>query len=135
MYDRFLLPTLHLKMTLEMPTISERKEALEVLPSDLYDSFRGIINGIRQRPKASAELGIRVLMWLHFAFRPLSLEELQHALAVKKGHIEFDAGSIPSEKVLLDCCLGLVLVDEQTSTVRFTHFTVEEYFRDNAGTP
>ena len=106
-----------------MPTISQRREALEMLPSDLYDSFRDIITRIRQRPTASTELGMRVLMWIHFAYRPLKLVELQHALAVKKSHIEFDAGNIPSVTVLLDSCLGLVLVDEETMTVRFVHFT------------
>ena len=128
---RFLLPALHIKIVLEMPTIFERRKALDMLPSDLYDSFRGIINRIRRRP---TKLGIRVLTWLHFTHRPLKLTELQHALAVEKDHQELETGNIPSRKVLLKCCLGLVLVDEETSTVRFTHFTVEEYFRKNAGT-
>ena len=114
-----------------MPTISERRKALERLPSDLYDSFRGIIARIRRRP---TELGMRVLMWLHFARRPLELEELQHALAVEKSHLELDTGNIPSQKVILDYCLGLVVVDMKTSIVRFTHFTVEEYFSENAET-
>ena len=43
---------------------------------------------------SQADLGMRVLMWLHFAYRPLKLVELQHALAVKKSHIEFGAGNI-----------------------------------------
>ena len=110
-------------MILEKPTISQRRGALDILPTDLYDSFKGIITRIRQCPNASAELGIYVLMWLHFAQRPLKLAELQHALAVKKGHMEFDWDNIPSQKALLDCCLGLVLVDEETLTVRFVHFT------------
>ena len=121
-------------MVLEMPTSSQRREALEILPTDLYGSFQGIITRIRERPSASAKLGMQVLMWLHFALRPLKLAELQHALAVKKGHIEFDWGNIPSQKALLDCCLGLVIVDEETWTVRFVHYTLEEYFRDNART-
>ena len=130
-HDRFLLPTLHVKMILEMPTKAERREALVRLPTDLYNSFQGIITRIQGRPSASAELGMRILMWLHFAYRPLNLVELQHALAVRKGHMEFDSDYIPSQKALLDCCLGLVIVDEETLTVRFVHFTLEEYFRDN----
>ena len=121
-------------MILEMPTSSQRWEALEILPTDLYDSFQGIITRIRQRPNASAMLGMQVLMWLHFARRPLKLAELRHALAIKRGHMEFNWGNIPSQKTLLDCCLGLVLVDEETLTVRFVHFTLEEYFRDNSRT-
>ena len=116
-------------MILEMPTIAERRKALERLPTDLNDSFRGIITRIRRRP---TELGMQALMWIHFAHRPLKLIELQHALSVKESQKEFDADYIPSQKVLLDCCLGLILVDEETLTVRFTHFTIEEYFRINS---
>ena len=117
-------------MVLEMPTKSKRRKALEILPTDLYHSFKDIITRIRECPSASqAELGIQVLMWLHFARRPLKLVELQHALAVESSHTEFDADNIPPQKALLDCCLGLVLIDEETSTVRFVHYTLEEYFQ------
>ena len=132
-YARFLLPSLHIKMILDMPTIFERREALKILPTDLYKSFQSILTRIKGQPKSKADLGMCTLMWLHFARRPLKLVELQHALAVKKKHVEFEASNIPSLKVLLDCCVGLVLVDEETLTVRFTHFTLEEFFRDNAG--
>ena len=119
-------------MVLEMPTKSQRRKALETLPTDLYASFQGIITRIRGCPRTSqAKLGMRVLMWLHFARRPLKLAELQHALAVEKSDTEFDAENIPSRKALLGCCLGLVVVDDETLTVRFVHYTLEEYFRTN----
>ena len=100
-YCRFLLPSLHIKIVLEMPTKSKRRQALEILPTNLYDAFEGIITRIRESRRAGqAELGMRVLMWLHFAHRPLKLVELQHALAVEKSHTEFDADNIPPEKNL-----------------------------------
>ena len=114
-----------------MPTKSQRRKALNALPPDLLGAFRGIINRIRESPRKShAEFGLRVLMWLHFAYRPLSLEELQHALAVETGHTEFDVDNILPAEVLLGCCLGLVAVDKEKSTVRFVHYTLEEYFRN-----
>ena len=130
-HSSFLLPSLHIKMILELPTISQRREVLEMLPTNLNDTFRSIMTRIRGRP-TGAELGMRVLMWLHFALRSLTLVELQHALAVRKTHVEFDTGNIPSRKALLDSCLGLVIVNEETLKVRFVHFTLEEYFHDNA---
>ena len=120
-------------MILEMSTKSQRRRALETLPTGLYSSYKGIIARIRECPRESqGKLGMGVLMWLHFAYRPLKLEELQHALAVEKSHTEFDADNIPSQKVLLEYTLGLVLVDEETSTVRFVHYTLEEYLRKYA---
>ena len=120
-------------MVLEMPTKSQRRKALETLPTDLYTSFQDIISRIRGCSRTSqAKLSMRVLMWLHFAHRPLKLAELQHALAVEKSDTEFDADNIPSRKALLGCCLGLVVVDDETLTVRFVHYTLEEYFRANS---
>ena len=121
-------------MVLEMPTRSKRQEVLEKLPISLYDSFQGMITRIRESPNAiCAELGIRILMWLYFARRPLTLAELQHALAVERNYTEFEAGNIPSPKVLLDCCFGLVLLDKEMK-VRFVHYTLEEYLGEYART-
>src|SRR4029077_18249979 len=50
-------------------------------------------------------------------------------LAVNTDNTEFDVVNIPSQEVLLDYCLGLVVVDKETLTVRFVHYTLEEYFR------
>ena len=116
-------------MILRMPTKFKRRVALKTLPTDLRDSFQGIVTRIQEA--GQAELGMQVLMWLHFAYRPLKLAELQHALAVEKGHTEFFAENIPSKKVILDSCLGLVIVDEETLTVRYVHYTLEEYFCEN----
>ena len=117
-------------MVLGMSTKSKRRKALETLPDNLYGSFQGIISRIREYAEACQdELGMQVLMWLHFAHRPLKLVELQHALAVENGDTEFDAENMPTRKVLFDLCLGLAVVDEETLTVRFMHYTLEEYFR------
>ena len=32
----------------------------------------------------------------------------------------------------MDACLGLVILDEETKTIRFVHYTIEEYFRNRA---
>ena len=113
-------------MVLELPNKSQRVEALKNLPPGLTTTFQGIINRIQK--SLHAKLGLQVLMWLHFAYRPLKLAELQHALAVEKVHKEFNSKNITSQEVLLSCCFGLVVVDKETSTVRFAHYTIKEYF-------
>ncbi|KAF8421785.1 hypothetical protein EV426DRAFT_565060, partial [Tirmania nivea] len=124
----FLLPALHIAMVLEQATISKRRKALRTLPTELNDTFAGVIKRIQQS-RGHAELGMKVLLWLHLAYRPLKLKELQHALAVEKDDSYFEVDNIPSQKTILDCCLGLVQIDEETMTVRFIHYTLEEYFR------
>lgn len=33
--------------------------------------------------------------------------------------------------MMVDCCLGLVTVDEGSSVIRLVHYTNQEYFREN----
>ena len=114
-------------MVLEQPTMGKRRKALATLPSKLNDAYSHMVARI-QNSSRWCDLGMRVLMWLHLARRPLELDELQHALAVVRddGHIALEEDEIPAKKRLLDCCLGLVMVDEETLTVRFVHYTLEE---------
>ena len=50
----------------------------------------------------------------------------------KRGNINLDEGEIPPRKHLLRCCLGLVIVDEETITVRFVHYALEEYLKNDS---
>lgn len=72
-------------------------------------------------------MAISILAWVYLAKRQLRLDELQHALAVKSSDRFFDEDGIPSERSLLDSCLGLAVVEAETLTVRLTHFTLQEY--------
>ena len=65
-------------------------------------------------------------MWVSHAERPLSADEVCHALAVEPGSTEFNAGNVPSMSTLVTCCQGLITVDKE-STVRLIHFTLKEY--------
>ena len=131
---RFLLPELHMDIVLKKLTIAQRRKVLKNLPPNLYDTFKEIVIRIQDSEEDAATLGMQVLMWLHLAYRPLKLKEIQHALAVEKGETDLDFDNIPSREVLLDCCLGLLIVDEETSTVRFVHYSVEEFFREYSST-
>src|ERR1700753_3740628 len=129
---RFLLPALHIQMVLQNRTIRKRREALENLPEGLAASFTCTIDRIKQSEGHTADLGMRVLMWLHIAYRPLRVKELQEALAVEIGDEELAMDNIVSPQLLLDCCLGLVVIDAKTDTIRFVHYTLEEYFKEQA---
>ena len=66
-------------------------------------------------------------MWISHSERLLKAEELCHALAVEVKTTELNVHNVPSIRTLLNCTLGLVTVDEQESTVRLVHFTLQEY--------
>jgi len=61
------------------------------------------------------------------------VNELCHALSIEIGSPNLDTDSIPSIGLLPACFQGLVTVDNETSIVRLTHFTVQEYLRAHPG--
>ena len=73
-------------------------------------------------------LGMKALMWIHLAERPLRINELRVALAVEPGDTMLDDENLTPTTKLLDCCLGLVVIDDETSSVRLVHYSLEEYF-------
>ncbi|KAJ5935902.1 hypothetical protein N7454_005200 [Penicillium verhagenii] len=60
--------------------------------------------------------------------RELSLLEIQHALAVRRGASDFDEKFIADAGTLGSVCAGLVIVDQQNGTIDFIHYTTKEFF-------
>ncbi|KAF7514057.1 hypothetical protein GJ744_004382 [Endocarpon pusillum] len=45
---------------------------------------------IKDQESDHRDIAFKTLAWLTYAFRSLSLKELQHALAIEPGHFELD---------------------------------------------
>ncbi|KAI5783940.1 ankyrin repeat-containing domain protein [Peziza echinospora] len=128
----FLLPRLQIKTVLQEVTIWKRRNALATLPQSLDEAFSDMVGRILKTSSSlSPSLGERTLTLLHLAYRPLTLQEVQDALAVEPGTTERNESNVPCRETILKTCLGLVMVDEETSTVRFVHFTLEEHFKQH----
>ncbi|KAF8453547.1 hypothetical protein BDZ91DRAFT_49099, partial [Kalaharituber pfeilii] len=123
----FLIAALHIDMILNEQTIAMRRAALSNLLPDLYAAYNETIERMRESPRRY-ELGMKVLMWIYLAERALEVRELQHALSIEDGAKKLDPDNFPSKSTLLHCCCGLVTVDNETSTVRLVHYTLQEYF-------
>jgi len=114
---------------LEDATIHQRRQTLRRLAnsSGLDDAYSTTLNRMQEQKKSRVKLGMEAQMWISHSERPLKVEELCHALAVEVGATELNVENVPSIRTLLSCTLGLVTVDEQASTVRLIHFTLQEY--------
>ncbi|KAF8463345.1 hypothetical protein BDZ91DRAFT_661411, partial [Kalaharituber pfeilii] len=123
----FLMAVLHIDMILNELTIRKRRAALSNLPPGRHAAYDRTIERMRESPRRF-ELGMKVLMWIYLAERALKVIELQHALSVEDGAEALDPDKFTSESTLLHCCCGLVTVDNETSTVRLVHYTLQEYF-------
>jgi hypothetical protein len=88
-------------------------EALNNLPNDIDDIYNQAMERIEQQPKPDRELAERVLSWITYARRPLSVEELQHALAVSPKMTRMNLRALVFDWKLTSVCAGLVVIDEQ----------------------
>jgi hypothetical protein len=105
---------------------------LTKLPTKLYESFGNTIERIERQPEDLADQAMKILMWIHLAERPLSVDELLHALATEPGRHDLDRDNFPSRSTFLNCCLGLAITDDETLTMRLVHYSLEEYLKKQA---
>lgn len=75
------------------------------------------------------ELAGRTIACVTFAFRPLNLLELQHAVSVvDKRSDNILADDLKSTKIILDSCVGLVRLGANSTRVRLVHETTQQFF-------
>ena len=124
---RFLLPVLQIRTILKEPTIGGMEDTLNRSYTSLPNAFEGTIARICQLPESRKKIGLQSLMWICHAKRPLLVWELSEALAVQIGQKAPRPKHRPLPKVILDCCQGLVSIDDGVPTVRVVHYAVQEY--------
>jgi len=109
------------------------RRILDELPESLDETYERILREIRKSNQGHAR---RLLQCLVAAVRPLQVEELAEVLAV-----DFDASveGMPKlnpawrwedqEEAVMSACSSLVIVvkDEDSQIVQFSHFSVKEY--------
>lgn len=127
---RILLARLLIHQLSSEVTKKGLREALHTLPASLDYLYENILQKISSQMSEDAELANQVLMWLGFSYRPMSLRELQHALAVthiQPGETYLDEELLISTNVISGVCDGLVMVDEETDIIRMFHYSAQEY--------
>lgn len=103
------------------------RRALEAIPGEISDIYEKTLTRICTQFKDHAELAMRCLAWIFYAHRPLTAIELRHALAVEPGDEALDPSGIHDLDFLLSICGGLVTLEHEHDTIRFVHYTVQEY--------
>ncbi|KAJ3536445.1 hypothetical protein NM208_g6710 [Fusarium decemcellulare] len=130
----FLLAQLHLGSLIGKRSPASLKSALKKLPkgSDAYDhAYKHAMERIRGQAGDIEQLAIDVLSWIVCAFKPLTIEELRHALAVEIDNPLFDEENLPDAEDIVSSCVGLVTIDDESNIIRLVHYTAQEYFERN----
>ena len=129
--SRFLLAFLSIETILQERTIYRRRQRLGEMQDSLNlgGAYGTTLARIKAQDEEKARLGMAVLMWISHSRRPLRVDEIRHALAVRIGSNDLDYDDIPGISTMLVCCQGLVTIDKGTSTIRLIHFTLQEHLR------
>ena len=94
------------------------RNALETLPTGMNSTYNEAMKRIARQGEHDKQLAERVLSWITYACRPLTVRELQHAMAVRPNTTYLDTEAIEDELILTSVCAGLVVVDKKGSTIR-----------------
>ena len=131
---RFLLVSLNIRTILQEMTLHRRRQKLATMTTclGLGDAYDATIRRIKAQGEDGARLGIAALMWISHSERPLTVDEICHALAVEIGSTDINTNNVPLIGTVLGCCQGLATVDEGSSTIRLIHFTLKEYLSRHA---
>ena len=133
MVYRFLLVSLTIDAILGEVSISARREKLTEMTKGnrLGDAYATTLDRMKTQEGGRFRLGMEALMWVSNSERPLHTSELCHALGVKIGSADLDVENVPEIRTILGCALGLITVETSSDTVRFVHFTLQEYLSGN----
>ncbi|KAF3310264.1 hypothetical protein TWF173_009951 [Orbilia oligospora] len=136
--QRFLLAELYFESVRTKTTKKKIRIVLDTFgkqsgfSTDAYKrAYEGAMERIKSHNKDSEELAKQVLMWVVYATRPLTVSELQCALAVEIGTHAFDEENIPDINRMISVCAGLVIMEENSKIMRLVHYTAQEYFEDH----
>ena len=61
----------------------------------------------------------------------MTVLELQHALAIQPGTSDLDRDALIDGDILISVCLGIVVVEHDSTIVGLIHFTAREYFQQH----
>jgi len=125
--SRFLLVFPIMGAILREQKISTRRERLKEMRSVLGSVYDRMLSRVKAQGEINEGIGMAALMWVLHSERPLRADELCHALAVEIGSAKLDPENAPTMRTVLNCCQGLLVVDNEASTVGLIHSTLQEY--------
>jgi hypothetical protein len=67
---------------------------------------------IKDQDEEYRSIAWKALSWLVYAYRPLSLGELQHALMIEAGDEQLDEEAVMDGQGITGCCAGFVVIDQ-----------------------
>ncbi|KAF8467374.1 hypothetical protein BDZ91DRAFT_680549, partial [Kalaharituber pfeilii] len=127
----FLLAQLHIDTITIRPTVKKIREALAMMPTNLYDAYENAMERVFNQEQEDRALAKTVISWAAYSLRPTTIKELQHALAIEIDTQDLDKEAVPDEDLLVSVCSGLLRIDRDRDYLGLVHRTCQEYFDQN----
>ena len=125
--NRFLLLKLRLEYILGFRDPRDKWAQLDALPKSLEEAYEKMLIRIHERNGNDSSLAFKIFSWVFYARRPLLMGEIREALSVRSNDREVKEDNLIDSKDIIECCHGMVVWEESSDTVRFTHQTVQRF--------
>ena len=96
------------------------------LTASVDAAYEQTMERIKSQPGSSDAM--LILSWMVFAKRPLTVKEIQHALAICLQTPSLDHERIIEEEVLGTLCSGLIIIESSSHTLQWAHSSARGYF-------
>jgi hypothetical protein len=120
---------------IEAESVGRLEDAIKELTSNLDDYYGIAIARIKSIPGGHAETAFALLSWICHAKQPLTVIEIQHALAIHPMVYSLARHRrylIPSIGQVAGRCAGLVIIKDQ-GIIAYAHETVQKYIFTRKG--
>ena len=119
-------------------TPNEVRIALESLPKEneaLSVAYDQAMRRIEAQKPGMRLIAQKALGWITYAKRLLSVDELRYAIAVQRGHYQFNEEDLSDIDDIVSACGGLITVDhgQDGDTVRLVHYSTQQFLIKTGG--
>ena len=80
------MAALQIKRICEQRNLGQVKDALSTMPNNLAEMYNSTLERIGKQSERDRELAIKVMAWISRSRRPLTIDELRHALSIEYIH-------------------------------------------------
>jgi ankyrin repeat domain-containing protein 50 len=108
--------------------LGEVRRVIAAFPSSIEAVYLQTWYRILQRNPTRMELAKSVLLWVLYAARPMTLEELERAVATCPKTHKFQPNEVVPGANLLTLCRGLVPFEEESGLVRLVRKSIGYFF-------
>ena len=120
---------LHVDSLVSQRSAWEVRNTLKNLPTEVNATYDEAMKRIQRQSTVDRKLAERVLSWITYSRRPLTYQELQHALAVTPQMTDMITEALVDKCFLIDICAGLVVIDNQSHIIRLARkWFIAEYY-------